>query len=186
MCLDADNNVWVQVMVLDLPVKNPFQDPGGSTDGFVAQFNGDNGELMFSSPYGGSHYDYLNAITCDKNNYVYLFGETYSDDCYLPNAIRNTLNGPQDALLVILNMQTYTVEFGTLQGGSDFESGKDIAVDSNQNIFTMGNTGSGDFFTLNAVQDNGGGNGDAYMTGLEWNAALKQAQYIFSSYLGRQ
>jgi len=184
ICLDANFNVWVTGYGIDFPVKNPFQDPGGSTDGFVAQFNGDNGELMFSSPYGGSLYDYLNAITCDGDKYVYLFGETYSNDCYLPNAIRNTLNGPQDALLVVLNMQTYTVEFGTLQGGSDFESAKDIAVDSSRNIFTMGNTGSEDFFTLNAVPDNGGGNSDVYMTGLEWNAALKQAQYIFSSTWG--
>lgn len=70
-------------------------------------------------------------------------------------------------------------------GGTGFDVGQGIAVDSGGNVYVTGTTGSLDFPTVNAIQPNfnsvvGGGNTDAFITKI--NAA--GTAIVYSTYLG--
>ena len=86
-----------------------------------------------------------------------------------------------DAFVTKVNPAGDQIVFSTYFGGrSGNESGGDIEVDANGNIYFSGTTMSADFPTVNAYQSVFGGTDDAFLAKLNPTGSA----IIFSTYLG--
>jgi hypothetical protein len=72
--------------------------------------------------------------------------------------------------------------YSTFLGGETFDYAKDIAVDSDGNVFVTGHTGSGDFPTTTVAYDKtwNGGSNDVFVTKLNASGSA----LIYSTYIG--
>jgi hypothetical protein len=84
------------------------------------------------------------------------------------------------AFVTTINPTGSALVYSTYLGGSTFDTGNGIAVDSTGNAYVMGYTVSTDFPTTNPVQPANGGNGDVFITRL--NPA--GSALVYSTYLG--
>ncbi|MCP5045809.1 MAG: hypothetical protein GY940_01455 [bacterium] len=82
---------------------------------------------------------------------------------------------------VNLVIDPYVVYYSTYLGGSGFDDGQKIAVDSGGNAYIFGTTGSTDFSTENAFQGSiGGGKTDVYVS----KFSATGDSLLYSTYLG--
>ncbi len=140
--------------------------------------------LIYSTYLGGSSGpEYGRGIAADSSGNAYVTGITQSADFPIfpnPGAFQPALNGFQNAFVTKLNAAGSALVYSTYLGGSGFDEGNGIAVDSSGNAYVTGSTFSIDFPTLNAFQSIPGSNGDAFVTKL--NAA--GSALVYSTYLG--
>jgi len=139
----------------------PFSRPSQSLS-VSMQDNPD--DLLYSTFLGGSGEDYGNGIAVDASGAAYVAGGTYSTDFpTTPGAFDTTYNGGghyyADAFVVKLNAAGSTLAYATFLGGSDWDCGYGIAVDSSGAAYVMGETWSSDFPTTPGAFDisHGGG-----------------------------
>ena len=71
----------------DMPTVGAYQATlNGPTDGFLWKFSGANGQTIYSSYFGGSATDLINAIALDRSGRIYIAGMTsMSDDLPVTN-----------------------------------------------------------------------------------------------------
>jgi len=90
--------------VTDLPTMNPTQSTfgGGLSDAFVAKFNPDLSQLVFSTYLGGSSDDLGYGIALDKNGSVYVAGATASSTTFpiTPGVFQPTYGGGASDIFV--------------------------------------------------------------------------------------
>ena len=167
---------------LDFSTKNPYQGiyGGGYHDGFVTKLSLNGNSLLYSTFLGGSAIDLCIDIVLDSSGNVYVTGQTNSTDFPTSNAIQNSLHGPLDAFVSKISSSGNTLVYSTYLGGTDWDKGTGIAVDSSKNVYVVGHTGSKDFPIKNACQSTYRGNWDAYVTKLSSTGKT----IIFSTYLG--
>ena len=80
-----------------------------------------------------------------------------------------------------LNSAGSNLIFSTLVGGSQFENGLDIEIDSNMNVYVTGETSSTDFpITENHIKAEDGGAGDGFLVKLTSDGS----ELLFSTFLG--
>ncbi len=142
----------------------------GSTEAFVAKLNPGLGSILASTFLGGRGDDLAFAITLDSTDNVYVSGETTSSD--FPGvgsgSAQGTLRGPSDAFVSELNTSLSSILASTFLGGSSGNSNfvnnvlstifqgfylggvsDDMAIaitlDSADNVYVAGFTGSRDF-----------------------------------------
>lgn len=126
---------------------------GGSTDGFVAKFD-NTGTVLYSTELGGDGSDLAVAIAVDSSQNVYVTGLTNSPGTTVKfpttaGALQSSLNGTGNAFISKFSLQgtgNNTLVYSTYLGGSGFDEGNGIAVDSNGNFYVAGDTTSSDFF----------------------------------------
>ncbi len=111
--------------------------PTPTSDAFLTKFSNE-GELLWSTYYGGSGAETGNNVTCDKYANVYLVGSTTTTSGLgFGLAYDYSHNGGQDAYVAkydlggILQMSTY-------YGGASDDYAYDCAVDTAENIFFYG------------------------------------------------
>jgi hypothetical protein len=140
--------------------------------------------LVYSTYLGGSGDDYGSAIAVDALGNAYLTGETSSIDFPTANALQRENAGPPDAFVAKLDAAGSALVYSTYIGGSDFDTGTDIAVDAWGRAYVVGYTYSVDFPTANALQAQlaspPGATPDAFVAKL--NAA--GSAFVYSTYLG--
>ena len=73
----------------------------------------------------------------------------------------------------------YTLNFSTYLGGNNYDQGNGMAIDTNKNVYVIGETTSNNFPTKNAYNVTNGGNGDVFITKFDSANNL-----VFSTYLG--
>ena len=133
--------------------------------------------LIYSTYLGGSGYDYGRSIALDSLGNAYVTGATSSPDFPAANPVQATNNGGDgDVFVTKLNAAGNALVYSTYLGGSGFDVGHGIAVDSSGNAYLTGDTGSVDFPTANPIHAQGG----AFVTKL--NAAGNAL--VYSSHLG--
>ena len=116
-----------------------YTDPSsalGDRDGFVARYDSE-GNRIWARNVGGSGYDELGGIDVDDRGNVYTLGTL--------DFVRLGHGNSSDAFLTKLSgdgEQLWTNQFGTPQ--ADYASFSDVHVDSNGNVFAMGNFGEED------------------------------------------
>ncbi len=166
--LDAQNHVQFQVAPYDHS-KLLFIDP----------------VLSYSTYLGGSNIDYGYGIAVDSSGNAYVTGQTYSTDFPTMNPLPEaTCAGScSNAFVAKLNAAGSALVYSTYLGGSNYDYGYGIAVDSSGNAYVTGDTGSTDFPTVNPIQATNkkeidGANG--FVT--ELNAA--GTALVYSTYLG--
>jgi uncharacterized repeat protein (TIGR01451 family) len=167
---------------INLPISNAHQSTyGGGKDAFIAKLT-NNGNLVWSSYYGGNDIDNGNNIGCDNLGNVYLSGYTFSSNNISFQGYKNFLSGP-DAFLVKFNNQGVR-QWGTYFGGSNYESGRTLAIDNSNNIYLGGITHSGNGIAYFGHQNFNGGdtlinNIDLFLSKFSTNGQL-----VWSTFYG--
>jgi large repetitive protein len=125
--------------------------------------------LSYSTYLGVTGDDGGYGVAFDNNENVYITGITLSS------------SGNFDALVAKINPQGTLVYFIQL-GGSGYEKGRGIVVDSSGNVYITGETKSINFpTTTNSIQPNyGGGDSEAFMTKIN----PEGSDLVYSTYLG--
>ncbi len=166
---------------VNFPVRNPIQGAlGGIKDVVVFKLSAAGNALVFSTYLGGSGSEKSKGIALNSIGAIYITGLTSSPDFPVLNALQGTLSGIQDAFLVKLAPPGRRIIFSTYIGGTDSDSGRDIAIDSADNTYIAGHTWSFDFPLANPLQGVFGGLRDAYVMKID----PAGSKIIYSTYIG--
>ena len=174
----------------DFPTLNPYQSANaGGSDAFVAKINttqsGDD-SLVYSTYLGGSGYEYGYGIAVDSSGSAYVTGSTSSHDFPTLNPYQSANAGGSDAFVAKIDTTKsgdQSLVYSTYVGGSGWDQGRGVAVDSSGSAYVTGHTQSGDFPTRNAYDDSLGGGSDAFATKIDTTKFADQS-LIYSTYLG--
>ena len=150
---------------------------GGYRDAFVAKFDSI-GTLLFSTFIGGIGNDLGSAIAVDSQGNSYITGSTSSSNFPTKNAFQPVYNDGGDGFVVKFDA-TGTLLFGTFLGGTSYDSGQGIAVDSQGNSYVTGSTRSKNFPTKNAYDLTYAGFGSAFVAKFNSTGNL-----VYSTFLG--
>ncbi|WP_295584650.1 SBBP repeat-containing protein [uncultured Lamprocystis sp.] len=158
----------------------------GSFDAFAAKFNPAGSALVYSTYLGGSGDETGLGIALDPAGNAYLSGNTTSTDFPTRNPVQPTLGGSgpnnlPDAYLAKLDAAGSALVYATYLGGSGWEWGSNIAVDTTGNAVVTGDSGSPDFPTKSPLMPVPQGDVmDAFVTQLDATGTA----LVFSSHLG--
>ncbi len=136
------------------------------TDAFVAKFLFD-GTAVYSTFLGGGSDDYGNAITVDAAGNAYVVGDTESDGFPQVSAsYQHSRHGALEGFITEVNSAGTGLVFSTFIGGSGDDSCTGVSVDPAGNFYVVGNTSSGDSFSIpnrSYNRDYNGGNSDIFV-----------------------
>ncbi|MBA3648001.1 MAG: SBBP repeat-containing protein [Chitinophagales bacterium] len=146
-------------------------------DFFISKYRS-NGTLVWCTYYGGNDSDYPFTMTLDKDDNIYIGGETKSTDVSSTNAYQTTIAGNFDALLVKFDSSGNRM-WATYFGGDGKEQLLCCATDDLGNIFIGGLTISSiNISTPGSFQPiYGGGEGDAFLAKFNSAGAIQWATY---------
>jgi hypothetical protein len=157
---------------------------GGSIDAFVTKLNPTGSAQVYSTYLGGSGGDEGLGIAVDASNNAYVTGFTQSTNFPTTSgAFQPTFGGYNDAFVTKLNATgSAPLVYSTYLGGSDFERGFGIAVDTLGNAYVTGVAGTNFPTTSGAFQTTFGGIiVDAFATKINPTGS---APLVYSTYLG--
>jgi uncharacterized protein (TIGR03437 family) len=147
VAVDSQGNIFMagQTVSSTLPATTGAAQTtyGGNTDAFIAKFSPD-GTLLWCTYFGGSAYDYANALAVDSAGNVVVTGLTQSANLPVLNAFQRALQGNSNAFVVKLN-PAGQILYSTYLGGSGGIQGNAIAADAAGNAYLAGRTTSEDF-----------------------------------------
>ncbi|MFW9922496.1 MAG: SBBP repeat-containing protein [Candidatus Thorarchaeota archaeon] len=168
----------------DFPItSNAYDKENEYVDIVIFKFSYNFSVLEFSTFFGGSGYDLASDFVIDNNGDIIITGRTNGEGFPLTeNAFDGTYNGGrEDCFIAKLTANGSKLLYSTFFGGSDYDVGSSIAVDSNNNVYITGLTYSIDLpITANAFQKTFGGSTDIFILKL----ALDGSNSFYSSYLG--
>jgi hypothetical protein len=142
--------------------------------------------LAYATLLGGSLQEWGNGqasdIAADSQGSAYITGFTGSSDFpTTPGAYDTTFGGARDVFVTKLSADGSSLAYSTYLGGSSYDEGRGIAVDSSGEAYVGGHTESADFPTTPGAFDRtygAGGVGDGFVAkltpsgGLDWSTFL--------------
>src|SRR5262249_25042043 len=141
IAVDAAGDAYVvgETQSSDFPILNPLQGTlNGSSDAFITKF-GPNGELLYSTCFGGSSFDAANAICLDARGAIYIGGQTNSRDLPIKNAAQPSYGGNRlDGFIAKLTADGTSIVYSTYLGGDQDDIVTSIALDSQGNAYVAG------------------------------------------------
>jgi hypothetical protein len=154
----------------------------GDVDAFVFKLNPMGTGLIYSTFVGGSGREYSYGITVNSNGYPIVTGGTTSSNFPTTgNAYDTTHAGSYDVFAFQLNSSGGGLAYSTYIGGSGFDMGRGIELDSAGFPYIVGNTSSTNFPTTTGAYDRTyGGITDVFVTKV--NRTFDKL--IFSTYIG--
>ncbi|HLL23138.1 MAG TPA: SBBP repeat-containing protein, partial [Kofleriaceae bacterium] len=154
---------------------------GGAWDAFVTRLTANGAALSYSSYLGGSGYDYGYGIAVSANE-AYVTGYTTSSNfTCVAGAYDTTYNGAGDAFVTRVAANGASLVASTFVGGTDTDSGEDIALGGQGHVFITGWAASPNYpTTLGASDTSHNGGTDVIVTKL--NGAL--ASLTYSTFAG--
>ena len=194
LAVDGAGNVYVAGSTTSIDFPGTIS-PGGvqagnggpaginSWDGFVAKIDPTGTTLLYATYLGGSGIDELHGMAVDSAGNAYLTGYTFSTDFpgVTATSAQSSNAGGRDAFVAKLSPTGSALLYATYLGGSGSEFGNSVAIDASGNAYVTGDTGSGDFPAVSALQaGSGGGEHDAFVAKI--NAA--GSAIVYSTYLG--
>jgi hypothetical protein len=139
--------------------------------------------LSYSTYLAGSQTDTAAGIALDGAGNAYITGLTFSTDFPTLNAYQGACDqcasGP-DVFVTKLNATGTALVYSTYLGGSGYDQGNSIAVDSLGDAIVGGVTSSTDFPTLNPIQKLSNPSQEGFVTSLSPSGSALN----FSTYLG--
>jgi hypothetical protein len=149
MSLDSNGDIIVAgfTYCTDFPTTSEAMQTdfgGGSKDGIISKFSSQ-GELLWSTFFGGEGADQINNIKVNNNGDIIGVGETFSHSGIAsPDAHKTELDGNQDMFLFSLNADGELI-WATYYGGIglDYQLGLELlTIDEEDNIYFGGTTNS--------------------------------------------
>ena len=186
IAVDASGNAYVtgDTESANFPVTaGAFQTAlGGIRDVFVVKLNAGGWGLIYGTYLGGDDYDSSAGIAVDASGNAYVTGHTHSTAFPVTaGAFQTIRGGAADAFVAKLNASGSSLIYGTFLGASDYDYGKEIAVDTSGNAYVTGYTNSAAFpVTAGAFQTLKGGFFDAFAVKLNATGS----SLIYGTYLG--
>jgi hypothetical protein len=171
LTLDNDENIVFSGQTgsnESFPLVNPIVSTLGESliSTFMGKMSADGQSLLFSSYIGDSNEAFANDVAIDADNNIIMVGETNSTEFLLVNAWQTEIYNEstfqyfdfrthfQDAIVVKINSDDYSVNFSTRIGGSEYDAATTVGVDRDQNIIVGGMAFSFDFpTTANAFSE---------------------------------
>jgi len=156
---------------------NPSNNGFGPFDLFIAKFDV-NGNLLWSTYYGGSAADTPYGIATDNSNNILITGTTASSDFPITSGAFQT--APAGAFIIKLDGNGNRL-WATYCGGAT-DVGNGITTDHLNNVLVTGNTNSANFpVTSGAFQKNLAGKTDAFIAKFDGNGNPIWATYYGGS-----
>ncbi|MGA8594784.1 MAG: SBBP repeat-containing protein [Bryobacteraceae bacterium] len=162
----------------------------GGGNAFVAAISSNGESYSYVTAFGGVGLNDAYAIAVDSARAAYVTGITYSADFPTSKYFSQTLNpwqkafgGDRDAFVVKVDPYgLFNTGYSTYIGGTGYDAGQGIAVDSKGYAYVTGVTASLDFPTIGmpSVGFPGGGGATAFVTKLLPNGSGA----VYSVYLG--
>lgn len=191
IAVDSADNVYISggTFSTNFPVASPLQPANaGGQDAFITKLNATGSQITFSTYWGGgggtlSSPEQANAISLDASGNIYIAGVTSSSNFPVTaSALQTSFGGVSDAFIAKVSSggTKLTLGYSSYLGGSSFDWGTGVAVDSGGNAYVTGYTSSVNFPTANGVQTGFSGLYDAFVS--EVNAA--GTGLTFSTYFG--
>ena len=183
IAIDSSGDTYVTGLTgsANFPTKNALQPAfGGAYDAFVTEINPAGTALVYSTYLGGAGEDFGNGIAVDSAGNAYVTGETVSTNFPTMNPLQPTFGGGyDDAFVTKINPGGSALVYSTYLGGSSYDEGYGIAVDSAGNAYVTGNTNSPNFPTASPLHKRGGGY-DAFVAKIN----VEGSALVYSTYLG--
>src|SRR5262249_30565435 len=136
--------------------------------------------VLSYSTYLGPSDTYSYAIAVDTAGDAYIGGFTSSTKFPTQSPFQSTLKSSYDAFVTKLGPSGTSLIYSTYLGGSNFDLGEGIAVDTAGDAYITGATYSNDFPIQSALQTTLVGLSNAYVTKLSPSGA----SLLYSTYLG--
>ncbi len=184
IAIDAGGSAYITGSAgsANFPTASPFQGSRvGGPDAFVTKLNAAGSALVYSTYLGGSLTDQGERIAVDSGGNAYVAG--WSDSSNFPTAspIQASKAGNDDAIVFKFNPSGSSLVYSTYLGGTAFDHGYGLAIDSSGSAYVVGRTASTNFPTVSPFQStNAGGADDIFITKV--NAA--GSVWAYSTYLG--
>jgi hypothetical protein len=186
IAVDSAGNAYVTGLTrsINFPTMNPLQPTyRGRDDAFVTKLNPSGSALVYSTYLGGTKQDSGGAIAVDSLGNAYVTGFTDSTNFPTMNPLQSALGGFYgNAFVTKLNPSGSALVYSTYLGGSVYDGGSRVALDSAGSAYITGWTYSTNFpVTPGAFQTkyNGGGR-DAFVARLNPSGSA----LVYSTYLG--
>lgn len=186
--IDSDNNAYITGVTVSMDYflsPGAFQSTygGGTSDIFVTKLNAAGSDFIYSTYIGGSSGDAGESITIDSNNCVYVGGWTQSSNYpTTTGAFQTTYGGVRDAIVTKLNADGTALLYSTFIGGTNYEYGNGITVDTSGHAYVIGWTASLNYPTTPGVFQtvHEGGTSDIFVSKLNPSGS----DLIYSTYIG--
>jgi hypothetical protein len=184
IAVDAGGRAYLtgQTYSFNFPMFNPLQGTkGGGHDVFVTVINAPGNAYVYSTYFGGSSDDVSQGIALDSGGAVYIAGYTVSTNFPTLGPIQGSLAGNEDAFITKINSAGSALVYSTYLGGSQYDVGTCIALDSSGRAYVAGVTQSTDFPTQNAIFNTfAGGEQDAFVARINSSGNT----LLYSTFLG--
>ena len=184
LALDEDRNAYItgQTYSSDFPVTpDAYQTSANGSCSFVSKLNAAGSALGWSTYLGQNCSADAAAIAVDSQNGVYLTGTGYAGLPVTAGAPQPVFGGDADAFIAKLSHTGASLIYCTYLGGSGYDYGSAIAVDSGGNAYVAGSTESTNLpVTASAIQPAYAGDQDGFAAKL--NGAGAAWGYV--TYLG--
>jgi hypothetical protein len=157
IALDSSNNIYVTgtTSSTNFPTTSGVIQTSlrGASNAFVTKLNAGGASVSYSTYLGGSGTDTGNAIAVTPGGAAFVTGSTNSSNFPTASPIQALLglstpnnfcgtNPCPDAFISSLNTGATALTYSTYLGGSGYDSGQGIAVDSNGDAYITGSTAS--------------------------------------------
>ncbi|MCL5959452.1 MAG: SBBP repeat-containing protein, partial [Chloroflexi bacterium] len=158
---------------------------GSTYDGFIAKLNAAGSARVYATYLGSKEMDHIYGLAIDSSGSAYVTGETYTS-ASAPNfpvtgaAYDKIPNGGYEAFVTKLNAAGTAWAYSTYLGGTDYERGYAIAVDSTGAAYVAGETNSNFPTTAGAYRTTPVGGYDGFVTKLNSTGSA----LVYSTLLG--
>ena len=149
----------------DLPVgeRSLFNASAGGEDGFLMVLSSDLSRIIFSTYFGGSQNDRINAADAGPDGSIYITGITFSQDLPMTEGSYRNISKPTvpynpDAFVARIDTHERSIVYSTFLGRSGADSGTAIAIDGDGHAYVTGDTSSSGFpitpgvYSLNKIR----------------------------------
>jgi hypothetical protein len=143
--------------------------------GTVTKFDSSGSNILYSTYLAGNNDVAADGIQVDASGNAFILSNSSNDQYGLTNPIQNYAGGG-DAIIIELDPSGNSELFASFVGGSQFEMGSSIALDTHGAVYIVGTTLSADFpTTQSAFQNTLGGQEDAFVVKIGISQAIPTA-----------